>query len=78
MGTLTIRNLEDRVIDRLKARAKANQRSLEGEVRHLLKEQVDRRARLAGFRERTRQLAAMTAGTLQTDSAALLRDDRDR
>ena len=32
MGNLTIRNLDDRVIDRLKAQAKANQRSLEGEV----------------------------------------------
>ena len=73
MGTLTIRKLEDRVIDRLKARAKANQRSLEGEVRHLLKEQVDRRARLAGFRERARQLSAMTAGARQTDGATLLR-----
>lgn len=38
----------------------------------------DRRSRLTGFRERTRQLAAMTAGTPQTDSSALLRDDRDR
>ena len=78
MGTLTIRNLDDRVIDRLKAQAKANQRSLEGEVRHLLSEQVDRRSRMAGFRQRTQQLASMTAGTPQTDSATLLRVDRDR
>ena len=33
MGNLTIRNLDDRVIEHLKAQAKANQRSLEGEVR---------------------------------------------
>lgn len=78
MGTLTIRNLDDRVIDRLKAQARANQRSLEGEVRNLLAEQVDRRFRMAGFRERTRRLASTTADTRQTDGVALLRADRDR
>ena len=36
MGNLTIRNLDDGVIDRLKAQARANHRSFEGEVRHLL------------------------------------------
>ena len=36
MGVLTIRNVDDEVIARLKARAKANHRSLEGELRHLL------------------------------------------
>ena len=78
MGNLTIRNLDDGVIDRLKARAKANQRSLEGEVRHMLAEQVDRRSRMAGFRQRTQRLTSMTAGTPQTDSVTLLRVDRDR
>ena len=78
MGNLTIRKLDDRIIDRLKAQAKANQRSLEGEVRHVLAEQVDRRSRMAGFLERTQRLASMTAGTAQTDSAVLLRADRDR
>lgn len=78
MGNLTIRNLDDRVIDRLKAQAKANQRSLEGEIRHLLTQQADRPGRIADFRERTRQLVSLTAGTPQTDSVELLREDRDR
>ena len=78
MGNLTIRNLDDGVIDRLKARAKANQRSLEGEVRHMLAEQVDHRSRMAGFRQRTQWLTSTTAGTPQTDSVTLLRVDRDR
>ena len=78
MGTLTVRNLDDRVIERLKAQARENQRSLEGEIRHMLTERVDRRRRLAEFRERTRELASMTAGTPQTDSVTLLRNDRDR
>ena len=36
MGVLTIRNVDDEVIAALKARAKRNHRSLEGELRHLL------------------------------------------
>ena len=78
MGNLTIRNLDDRVIDHLKAQAKANQRSLEGEVRYVLTQQVDRRARIADFRERTRQIARMTTGIPQTDATDLLREDRTR
>ena len=49
MGNLTIRNLDDRVIEQLKAQAKANQRSLEGEIRYVLTQQADRRARIADF-----------------------------
>ena len=78
MGNLTIRNLDDRVIEHLKAQAKANQRSLEGEVRYVLTQQVDRRARIADFRERTREISRTTTGTPQTDSVTLLREDRDR
>ena len=78
MGNLTVRNLDDRVIEGLKAEAKANERSLEGEVRHVLTQRVDRHKRLADFRERTRQIAARTASTPQTDSVTLLREDRDR
>ena len=66
------------MIERLKAQAKANQRSLEGEVRYVLTQQVDRRARIADFRERPREIAQLTAGTPQTDSVILLREDRDR
>ena len=78
MGNVTIRNLDDRVIDRLKAKAKANQRSLEGEIRHLLAQHADRPGRIADFRDRTGQLVSLTKGTPQTDSVELLREDRDR
>ena len=78
MGNLTIRNLDGRVIERLKVQAKANQRSLEGEIRHLLTQHVDRPGRIVEFRERTRQLVSLTAGSHQSDSADLLREDRDR
>ena len=78
MGNLTIRNLDGRVIERLKVQAKANQRSLEGEIRHLLTQHVDRPGRIVEFRERTRQLVSQTAGPYQSDGVELLREDRDR
>jgi len=36
MGTITVRNLDDHVIERLKMRAKTQGRSLEAELRELL------------------------------------------
>lgn len=78
MGNVTIRNLDDQVIDALKAQARANQRSLEAELRYVLSQQVNHRFRMSAFRERTAQLARETADVPQTDSAELLRQDRDR
>ena len=78
MARLTIGKLDDHVIDRLQERALANQRSLEGEIRHVLTERVNPRSRIVQFRERVQQIAALTAGTPQTDSVVLLREDRDR
>lgn len=77
MGNLIIRNLDDRVIEHLKAQAKVNQRSLEVEIRYVLTRQLDRRARVAEFRERSRDISRTTTGTPQTDSVTLLREDRD-
>lgn len=78
MGTLTIRNLDHTVIDRLKAQARANQRSLEGEVRHVLRRETSRSLRTREFLARADALAATTAGTKHTDSTILIRADRDR
>ena len=52
MGNLTIRSLDDGVIEALKAQAKLNERSLEAEVCCLLTQRADRRNYLADFRER--------------------------
>lgn len=78
MGNLTVRNLDNEVIDRLKRQARSNHRSLEAEVRHLLTRSVPSRLDMAAFRERSRRLAEMTAGSPQTDSTLLIREDRDR
>ncbi len=78
MGTLTIRNLDDRVIETLKAQAKANHRSLEGEIRHALTQRANPLGQIAEFRDRTRQLRSLTTERKQTDSVELLREDRRR
>jgi plasmid stability protein len=78
MANLTIRNLDDNVVERLKKRAKDNGRSLEAELRELLKQAANRKSpkELLAIADR---IAAMTpAGVKQTDSAELLREDRDR
>ena len=54
MGVLTIRNVDDEVIARLKARAKANHRSLEGELRHILSRHAIPKLDLGLVRERVR------------------------
>ena len=78
MGNLTIRNLDDGVIETLKAQAKANQRSLEAEVRYVLTWRADQHVRMTNFRERTAAIAATTSKAAQTDSVELLREDRKR
>ena len=78
MGNLTIRNLDDGVIETLKAQARANQRSLEAEVRYMLTQRADQRVRMTNFRERTAAIAAGAPAVPQTDSVALLREDRQR
>jgi antitoxin FitA len=53
MGQILVRNLDDRVIARIKSRAKANKRSTEAEVREILSSAVARekikRSTLASF-----------------------------
>lgn len=78
MANVTVRNIDDEIIDRLKAQARANHRSLEGEIRHVLARQVLRQAQIDDFRERTARLGELAAGRTQTDSVSLLREDRDR
>ena len=78
MATLTIRNLDDKVVERLKERARDNERSLEAEVRALLSQAAERPSRKK-FIEIAEKIAAMTPeGVKQTDSVELLREDRDR
>lgn len=76
MATVTIRNLDDEVVEKLKRRAKAGNRSLEAEIRRILSQSASQisREELIQLADRIR---AMTPEVPQSDSTRLLREDRD-
>ena len=76
MATVTIRRLDDDVVRKLKARAKANHRSLEAELRELLSNEARRNEKMRRFRALASRIAGMTPDVPQTDSTLLLREDR--
>ena len=78
MATLTIRNLDDALVKKLKAQARASHRSLEAEVREVLAKEVHSRERMRQFLARADRIAAMTPDVPQTDSTILVREDRQR
>jgi plasmid stability protein len=69
VGVLTVRNVDDDVIVALKARAKANHRSLEGELRFLLGRYAVPNSDLGLVRERARMAAAYDATPTARNSA---------
>ena len=76
MATINVRRLDDDVVERLKARAAANKRSLEGEVRHIL-ETIARDDARARWPVSGGVGPAKTAGRPQTPAEELIREDRD-
>ncbi len=77
MANVTIRNLDDEVVVRLKKRAKTSNRSLEAELREILTRAADTMTSRE-LRVIAERIAAMTPDVPQTDSAELIREDRDR
>ena len=79
MATINVRQLDDDVVRRLKRRAAGHNRSLEGEVRHILQAAVedDMAAKRASFRVLAARLRRQTEGREQTLSETLIREDRD-
>jgi len=77
MATVTVRNLDQAVVEALKKRARANNRSLEGELRHILTAAAGS-GRPVDLRALAERIAAMTPDRPQTDSVDLLRGDRRR
>lgn len=73
MGVLTIRNVDDDVIAALKARARANHRSLEGELRYLLERSATPRPALGLVRERARMAARYRADSTVSTTASDVR-----
>ena len=79
MATINVRQLDDDVVNRLKRRASSNNRSLEGEVRHILEcaADDDMAAKRARFLEASRRLREKTKGRKHTPAEVLIREDRD-
>jgi plasmid stability protein len=79
MATVTIRNLDEHVVETLKAQAKANERSLQAELRQLLTEAAASRDKRQVFIREAARIRQMTPkGRAQSDSVDLLREDRSR
>ncbi len=77
MTTLTVRNLDEAVVARLKQRAREHGRSLESEVRDLLAHYANKPTP-AEMKRLAQRIAATTDPARQTDSVDLLREDRSR
>ncbi len=79
MVTINLRRLDEDVVNRLKRRAELNNRSLEGEVRHILEcaADDDMAAQRARFLEASDRLREKTRGRKQTPAEVLIREDRD-
>jgi plasmid stability protein len=76
MGQLLVRNVDDDLIRRLKERAAAHGCSAEAEHRAILARAL--RPGGESFSERAARWRELTAGRATTDSADLIRSDRDR
>mgnify|MGYP001138404192 CR=1 FL=1 len=76
MTNLTIRNVEEARVERLRQRAARNNRSLEAELRQLITEATDRPTsdELLALADKA---AAMTPDVPQTDSTEIIRQMRD-
>ncbi len=79
MATINVRQPDDDVVRRLKRRASGSNRSLEGEVRHILEGAVkdDMSVKRASFPDLAARLRRETEGRAQTPSEILIREDRE-
>lgn len=77
MPNVLVRDVEVSVLDRLKLRAKRQNRSLQTEMKIILNKAAEQREPLSEL-ELIRKLRASNTKVNKTDSADLLREDRDR
>jgi plasmid stability protein len=76
MAQIIVRNHNDAVVDRLKARARENDRSLEAEVRHILEQSA--KVDIAQARQIVLDIRERLKGRTFSDSLELIREDRER
>ncbi|MFM9905709.1 MAG: FitA-like ribbon-helix-helix domain-containing protein [Pyrinomonadaceae bacterium] len=77
MPNVLVRDVEIDVLDRLKLRASRQHRSLQAELNIILRDASNKREPLSDL-EMARKIKASIVNKNQTDSAILLREDRDR
>jgi antitoxin FitA len=77
MGQVLVRGLDDAVIERLKQRAELHHRSLEAELRDIL-EQVSHQLDVAAARDLADRIRRKLEGRPHSDSAEMIREDRER
>lgn len=83
MTQLVLNNVDPQIIESLKARASKHNRSLEDELKAILKEVVEvetaeQASKMAAFREQAAQMRQALSGRFHTDSAELVREDREQ
>jgi plasmid stability protein len=76
MAQILVRNLDDATVERLKARAKANGRSLEAEVRCILEQSA--KVDMVTARQMVLDIRERLKGRKFPDVVELIREDRDR
>ncbi len=77
MGQVLVRGLDDAVIERLRKRAEGHHRSLEAEIREIL-DQASNQIDVAAARVLADRIRRRLEGRGHSDSADLIREDRDR
>jgi plasmid stability protein len=76
MAQILVRDLDEDVVARLKARARGQGRSLQAEVRTILEEAA--KLDSSGARALVRRIRRRFQGRAFVDSADLIREDRER
>ena len=80
MPQVLVREINDKVMGILKKKAKKNKRSLQGELRVILEEAagINRSTKVEEFLVRAKAIRDRTSDRSRTDSAELIREDRER
>jgi len=78
MADILIRNLSDQTVEALKQQAEQAGRSMQAEIRILLEEAAQWRAKVLAFKKLSEETRAELAGRTFTDSADLIAEDRLR
>lgn len=76
MPNILIRDVSRKTVNQLKARAKQHNRSLQGEVKHIIEENA--KMSMKDALQRARKIRASFGGKTFSDSAEFLREDRNR